>query len=99
MVELNELRTCKGCKIEKPLIDYYKYRKNSYRGKCKCCFNQNIQKWKKANKDVVNDQFYKWVDNNREKWNGYMKGRYDPEKRHQQHLREYIRVKNKAVKA
>jgi hypothetical protein len=36
-------KKCKGCLEVKPLTDFYKYRPDSYRGKCKDCFQNNIK--------------------------------------------------------
>lgn len=90
MTELTELRTCKGCQEKKPLTEYYKYRKNSYRGKCKGCFQKNVKKWRNTNKDLYNEQCNRWVTKNRDKWNEYRRDRYDPEKEHIRYIKRKI---------
>jgi len=39
------MKTCKDCKIEKPLSEFYKYtKKNCYRGRCKKCHQLRFYK-------------------------------------------------------
>lgn len=87
---MNE-KKCKGCLEVKPLIDFYKYRPNSYRGKCKDCFQNNIKKWRRENKDLHNEYCTKWRHKNREAYNAYkreyIKENYDPVKKREQNMR------------
>ena len=88
------LRTCKKCKETKPLTTgFKKYNKKAYRWTCNECFNKNMHKWRKENKDVVTGYFNKWASENRDKWNEYTRKKYkeyyDPEKQHLKNMKYY----------
>lgn len=63
------MKLCNGCKILKPLIDFHK-RKGSKLGvksECKICRNIKKQKYRNANKDLINKKQAVYCQNNPEK--------------------------------
>lgn len=89
-----EERECKKCKETKLLTTgFKKYNKNAYRWTCNECFNSNIKKWRRDNKEVCNDYHTKWRRKNPSHFNEYLKTynkeHYDPVKKHNTYIKYY----------
>lgn len=52
------MKTCRICKVEKPLSDFYKKSdmRDGHFNNCKDCHNARSSAWAKANKDRVNER-------------------------------------------
>lgn len=98
-----ELRKCKDCNETKELENnFYKTGKSkktggsTYRHKCKTCMNSKISLWKKENPNRHKSYCDKWVERNRDYYKNYKMEyhilTYDPDKRHDRHIAEYIRI-------
>jgi len=95
--EPNELRTCKGCIVEKPITKYYKTCTSKktgnqlYRRKCKECIDDNTKKWLSTHPDLHNEHCKRWRDKNSEKFRAYMrkykKDHYDPVKKRKENMK------------
>ena len=80
-----DLRTCKECEIDKPLTDYYKSGKNTWRRKCKDCYKERCKKTRQEKPDLHNLYCSRWREKNKEKWREYdrtyKRTHYDPVKK------------------
>jgi hypothetical protein len=63
------VKTCIKCKIEKPLTEFYKHKRNKdgLTYICKLCAKQKAKKWRDENKEKKAESDKKWRDENKEK--------------------------------
>lgn len=91
--QATDIRTCKKCGINKPLTDYYKSGKNTWRRKCKDCYKARCKKTRKEKPDLNAEYCNRWRYKNKEKFNEYMrnyqKAHYDPVKNHIKYVTYY----------
>ena len=91
-----ELRICKECNEKKPLSNYYKSGKTTWRRKCKDCYNKRCKKTRQEKPDIHNLYCSRWREKNRERFNEYMrkyqKDNYDPLKKKRYNHKYYCGV-------
>ena len=90
---MSDLRKCKECAINKPLTDYYKSGKTTWRRKCKDCYNIRCKKTREKKPDLHNLYCSRWREKNKKKFNEYMrnyqKDHYDPVRKKQYNHKYY----------
>jgi signal recognition particle GTPase len=94
-----ETNICNKCKIEKELIDFYKSKssKDGYNGWCKICLIEKTNKWRKNNRDKLNQCSKNWYQNNKDKKSEYFeKYRLESSEKLKETGRKY-REKNKEI--
>jgi 5-methylcytosine-specific restriction endonuclease McrA len=86
-----ELKTCRKCKTEKPLTEFYKKRsaKDGHQGACKLCDNAKSKAWREANKKKIDAKNKAYREANREKLNAESKA-------YRETNREKVKAQNKA---
>lgn len=107
---LKRVATCKRCQSSKDETQFYLYTdkvtglKNGIPPYCKSCIKEYIAEYCRTEKGkaVQSRAFKKYVQNNRDKWNAYIKQRYKKEKEelHDNYVKRVIRalLRNKGQK-
>lgn len=69
------MKTCKKCKVEKSLDEFYINSDGYYFSECKTCNKQRVKEYKEKTKDISKEYHKEWRKNNKEKLNEYQKER------------------------
>lgn len=87
------MKTCKKCKEQKPVTEFYKNHKNKdgLRPECKACRIKAAQQWYKANSEKAQNSSDIWRESNSEKVKRMTKAYRDanPDMIRGQHLKQY----------
>lgn len=61
------MKTCKKCKLEKDISEFYKVSKNidGFHRQCKVCVKEWVKNYREINKEKIKERSKKWYNNNK----------------------------------